>query len=214
MQRTLFEAPPHDTLFLERRARRRGFSLICGVDEAGRGPLAGPVVAAAVILPENPDLPGVKDSKKLTPRQRESLFDAIMDHALSVGLGKADPEEIDHTNILQASLNAMVRAVDALSVPPDFILVDGPYSLPLDIPHRGIARGDAKSLTIAAASVVAKVQRDRIMDALHEQYPVYGFKTNKGYPTKAHRDAIRRYGPSPVHRRTFRGVREFVDRSG
>ncbi|SMC25806.1 RNase HII [Desulfacinum hydrothermale DSM 13146] len=212
-QRTLFEAPPRDGLHLERRARRRGFFHVAGVDEVGRGPLAGPVVAAAVILPERPNLPGVTDSKKLSAPRRQALVESIYGEALSVGIGLADPEEIDRINILQASFQAMVRALSALDPPPDFVLVDGPYTLPLKIPHQGIRQGDAKSLSIGAASIVAKVYRDRLMDKLDELYPQYGFKKHKGYPTRAHREALRRHGPSPVHRLSFKGVREHCNGS-
>lgn len=210
-QRTLFQAPPEDGLRLERRARRRGFFYVAGVDEAGRGPLAGPVVAAAVLLPEAPNLPGVTDSKKLTALQRQRLVEAVYREAVSVGVGCAEPAEIDRLNILQATFRAMVRALQALRPQPDFILVDGPYALPVDIPHKGIPKGDALSLSIGAASIVAKVHRDRLMEELDERYPQYGFKEHKGYPTRAHREALLRHGPCPAHRLSFKGVRELVE---
>lgn len=206
MQRTLFETPPVDGFAFDLKIRRRGFRLLAGVDEAGRGPLAGPVVAAAVILPEGKDLPGVVDSKKVPPARREELAETIRHAAVSVGVGWVDAEEIDRTNILRASLEAMVRAIRGLDVSPDFVLIDGPYALPLTIPHRGVVKGDARSLSIAAASIVAKVHRDQLMHTYHEQYPVYGFARHKGYPTPEHLEALRRFGPCPIHRRSFHGV--------
>lgn len=206
MQRTLFETPPADALGFDREIRRRGFRLVAGVDEAGRGPLAGPVVAAAVILPDGMDFPGVTDSKKVPPHRREELAAVISRRAVSVGIGWADPDEIDRTNILRATLTAMVRAIHGLDIAPDFVLIDGPYRLPITIPHRGVIKGDARSLSIAAASIVAKVHRDRLMEAYHEQYPAYGFDRHKGYPTVQHLEALRRLGPCPIHRRSFQGV--------
>ncbi|ROR01618.1 ribonuclease HII [Desulfosoma caldarium] len=206
MQRTLFETPPVDGLAFDFKFRRRGFRLLAGVDEVGRGPLAGPVVAAAVILPEGMDLPGVVDSKRVPPARREELAKTIRQAAVSVGVGLVDAEEIDRTNILRASLKAMVRAIRSLDVTPDFVLIDGPYTLPLSIPQRSIIKGDALSLSIAAASIVAKVHRDQLMLTYHEQYPFYGFARHKGYPTREHLRALRRFGPCPIHRRSFHGV--------
>ncbi len=206
MQRTLFETPPVDGFCFDQAIRRRGFCLLAGVDEAGRGPLAGPVVAAAVILPEGIHLSGVTDSKKVPQARREALAEKIRQVAVSVGLGWAEAQEIDRINILQASLTAMVRAVQQLSVPPDLVLIDGPYSLPLSIPQRSVIKGDARSLSIAAASIVAKVHRDHLMRTYHELYPLYGFARHKGYPTQEHIQALRRFGPCPIHRRSFHGV--------
>jgi len=206
VQRTLFETPPVDGLAFDNAIRRRGFRLVAGVDEAGRGPLAGPVVAAAVILPENTPLPGVTDSKKVTPRRREELAAVIRDQAVAVSVGCAEPEEIDRTGILRATFSAMVRAIQGLEVSPDFVLLDGPYTLPLAVPQRGVIQGDARSLSIAAASIIAKVHRDRLMDDYHNLYPAYGFHRHKGYPTAEHREALRRFGPCPIHRRSFQGV--------
>ncbi|MEJ5348495.1 MAG: ribonuclease HII [Desulfosoma sp.] len=206
MQRTLFETLPVDGFCFDQAIRRRGFRLLAGVDEAGRGPLAGPVVAAAVILPEGMNLSGVTDSKKVSPTRREELVEKIHQVAVSVGVGWVEAQEIDRINILQASLTAMVRAIQQLKVPPDLVLIDGPYSLPLSIPQRSVVKGDVRSLSIAAASIVAKVHRDHLMRTYHELYPLYGFARHKGYPTQEHLQALRRFGPCPIHRRSFHGV--------
>lgn len=195
--------PPSPDRFLH----QCGLEHIAGVDEAGRGPLAGPVVAAAVILPPDCRLPGLKDSKQLTARQRQALAAAIQQQALAWNVALATVAEIDQLNILQASLLAMYRAVRGLSIAPQHILVDGRFTVPgLDLPQTAVVRGDALSPGIAAASVLAKVYRDDLMQALHRLYPQYGFDRHKGYPTADHRAALRQHGPSPVHRRTFRGV--------
>lgn len=194
-------------LFYEELARRAGYGLIAGVDEAGRGPLAGPVVAGAVILPEGLRLPGIRDSKKMTPQARERAFPLIVQKALAVGVGVVSHSHIDAFNILQASLEAMKRALAYLDPRPEFVLVDGMQSVPIHVPQRCLKRGDQISQTISAASIVAKVYRDRIMRAYHEVYPVYGFDVNKGYGTRDHREAIRKYGPCSLHRTTFKGVR-------
>lgn len=203
----------------EEKARRNGFVRIAGVDEAGRGPLAGPVVSAAVILPDGPeDLAAmaayaheINDSKKLTPRKREWLFDRIHEDAAGIGVGIVEAAEIDRVNILQASLRAMALAVSNLAPRPDYLLIDGNFPIPVDLPQEPIVKGDARSASIAAASIVAKVTRDRLMEAYHERYPRYGFSGHKGYPTRAHIEAIAAHGPSPIHRRTFKGVREHVE---
>jgi ribonuclease HII len=195
-------------LAFEAQARRRGFRLVAGLDEAGRGPLAGPVVAAAVILPSDWKAEAVKDSKQLSQAQRERLDRVIRTKAVSVGVGVVEPAEIDRLNILQATFKAMAAAVAELSPPPDCLLIDGPYSLPLPLPQKGIPGGDRKSLSIAAASIVAKVYRDRLMEAYHARYPAYAFRVNKGYATRAHLEALKRHGPCAIHRLTFRGVRE------
>ncbi|MFQ5508008.1 MAG: ribonuclease HII [Leptospirillia bacterium] len=196
----------------ERRARQQGARAIAGIDEAGRGPLAGPVVAAAVILDADDPIDGLNDSKKLTPRTRERLFGEIHSRAVAVGVGIVGPDEIDRINILQATLRAMRQAVDLLpaagpDAEPDHLLIDA-LTLPgLPIPQQGIIKGDARSASIAAASIIAKVTRDRMMAAYDDEYPGYGFAGHKGYPTAAHKEAIRRLGTSPIHRLSFRGVR-------
>ncbi|HYA42461.1 MAG TPA: ribonuclease HII [Syntrophobacteraceae bacterium] len=206
MQRQLIEALAVDMRFHERDAHRRGFRFICGIDEAGRGPLAGPVVAAAVVLSRSVRLPGITDSKKLTAEQREEFFGKIRSRALAIGIGVVDNVEIDRINILQATFQAMTTAVGRLSVNPDFLLIDGPYRLPLAIGQRGIPQGDRLSISIAAASIIAKVHRDRLMCEFHEKFPQYGFDSHKGYATARHCEAIRRYGPCCLHRVTFNGV--------
>ena len=190
----------------EARARGRGFPAPAGVDEAGRGPLAGPVVAAAVILPPGYSRPGIRDSKKLSPRQRERLYPVIMADAVAFGIADATSEEIDRLNILRASLLAMRRAVDALPVPPDFLFIDGNHPIPCDLPQETLVGGDDRCLCVAAASILAKVTRDRMMGEYDLLYPGYGLAAHKGYPTRDHIAAIRRLGPSPIHRRTFRNV--------
>ena len=199
-----------DLWFYEHRAARSGGRHIAGVDEAGRGPLAGPVVAAAVILPPDFCGPRINDSKKLTPARRERLYDVIYQHALTVGIGIVDAAEIDRINILQASLQAMTMAVRNLAPRPDYLLIDGTFPIFLDLPQQPIPKGDALSISIAAASIIAKVTRDRLMDTYHIYYPCFGFSRHKGYPTQDHRQAIRAFGCSPIHRRTFRGVREHL----
>ena len=187
----------------EKRAGEQGFSAVCGIDEAGRGPLAGPVCAAAVILPPDCDIPGLNDSKKLSEKKREALFPVIQEKALAFGIGWATAEEIDRVNILQATFLAMARAVEALPAPADYALVDGNRMPPLPIPGETIVKGDATSASIAAASILAKVSRDRLLRRLDEEHPEYGFAKHKGYGTRLHYEMLERYGPSPVHRRTF-----------
>lgn len=207
-QTELFLSVPISPLHFEQQAQARGYRAIAGIDEAGRGPLAGPVVAAAVILPEKFDLPGLTDSKQLTVSARERLYPLIRAQALAVGLGVARAEEIDQINILQATLRSMQRAVGRLAVPADFLLIDGNVPVPLPLPQQTLVKGDSRSLSIAAASVVAKVVRDRIMTTYDRLFPGYGFASHKGYASDAHRLAIAHLGPSPCHRRTFGGVRE------
>lgn len=192
----------------EEDARSKGHILIAGLDEAGRGPLAGPVVSAAVILPQDFVSGGITDSKKLSPKKRDYFFDYIMEKAIHVGVGIAGPEEIDDMNILRASLYSMLKAVQDLAVLPDFLLIDGIFKIVSPISQLPIKSGDSLSISIASASIIAKVTRDRIMDDYDLQYPEYGFKSNKGYPTSAHKAAIIRFGVSPIHRRTFKGVKE------
>lgn len=194
----------------EQRVRADGFLLVAGIDEAGRGPLAGPVVAAAVILPDDMPVAGINDSKKLTARKREALYHDIYQHAVAVGIGIIDPVEIDRINILQASLKAMAFAVLNLEPGPDYLLIDGRFPIPMDLPQQALVRGDSRSISIAAASIVAKVTRDRIMRRYAAEYPEFDFATHKGYPTRAHREAIRKFGCCPIHRRSFGGVREFL----
>lgn len=195
----------HETL-----ARRQGYRYIAGIDEAGRGPLAGPVVAAAVILPAGYSLEGLDDSKKLSPARRDSLFDEITGSALAIGVGLADHELIDRINILQATLDAMRQAVERLQTVPDFLLIDGISSIHLNIHQKTIKKGDSLSASIAAASIIAKVTRDRLMSLYDTQYPGYGFAGHKGYGSASHLTAIAKLGPSPIHRLSFRGVREHV----
>jgi ribonuclease HII len=194
----------------ENQATRNGYRCIAGIDEAGRGPLAGPVIAAAVILPADFADDRIVDSKELTPAQRDHLYGIIYRHARTVGIGIVDALEIDRINILQASLAAMAIAVENLNPRPDYLLVDGTFPVGLEIPQQAIPKGDTLSISIAAASIVAKVTRDRLMETYHLFYPLFGFVRHKGYPTEDHREAIRAYGYSPIHRRSFRGVREYL----
>jgi len=199
-----------DMWVFENAARQEGFSTIAGIDEAGRGPLAGPVVSAAVILPAALQIAGVDDSKRLTPKKRAALFGEIYGRAISVGVGVVGPGRIDEINILQASLKSMAMAVACLNPRPDCLLIDGIFKIESDISQTPIPKGDARSVSIAAASIIAKVTRDNMMVQYHRQYPQYGFAQHKGYPTKAHKIAIREHGCTPIHRRSFRGVREYV----
>jgi ribonuclease HII len=195
-----------DPFFYEDQARKGGYGLIAGVDEAGRGPLAGPVVAAAVILPQGIELEGVRDSKKMTAKAREEAFLVINRQALGCGIGVVSHGHVDKFNVLRASLEAMRRAVLALDPQPEFLLVDGINSVPIQIPQRCLKKGDQISKSISAASVVAKVYRDRIMDSYHERYPAYGFAKHKGYGTQRHLETLKKFGPCPIHRLTFKGV--------
>ncbi len=196
-------------LTIEAALYAEGYTAVCGVDEAGRGPLCGPVVAAACILPPDPALPGLNDSKKLTPRRREQLFDLIRERAVAYCVAEASVEEIDRLNILEADLLAMRRAIAGLHTPDgqpvraDFALIDGNIARDFPIPARAVIKGDATSLSIAAASVLAKVTRDRLCVELDAQYPQYGIAKHKGYGTAAHMAALKQYGASPIHRRKF-----------
>jgi ribonuclease HII len=178
--------------------------MIAGIDEAGRGPLAGPVIAAAVILPPGYEHPEINDSKKLSPRQRERLYGVIERDAVSIGVGIAEAPVIDAVNILQATLTAMKEAVLELSPSPDYLLIDGLNRIHLVIPQETIIRGDSRSISVASASIVAKVLRDRLMEMYHRQFPQYNFLRNKGYGTREHREAILKFGRSKIHRRSFR----------
>ena len=181
----------------------KGVKIICGVDEAGRGPLAGPVVAAAVILPPHAEIPGLNDSKKLTDKRRRELMPVIKEKAIAWGVGFASHEEIDEINILQATFLAMERAIADLKVKPELALIDGNREKDFGIPVKTVVKGDSRSASIAAASVIAKVTRDDLMLIEAEKYPAYGFEIHKGYGTKAHYEALRQHGPSPIHRMTF-----------
>ncbi len=205
----------HDTFHFERTLIRAGYSRVAGLDEAGRGPLAGPVVAAGVILPEDCDYSRFKDSKTLTAASRQDLYAYLQECGARIGCSVVSPEEIDRINILQASLQAMARSVAELAEQvekgPDFLLVDGKFTAPVKLPQQALVKGESRSASIAAASIIAKVVRDRIMAAYHQEFPEYNFAQNKGYPTRDHRQAIERHGPCSIHRRTFKGVREFID---
>ena len=197
-----------DLWAFEKALTNEGYTAIAGVDEAGRGPLAGPVISAAVILPLGFAVEGVIDSKQLTARRRDSLYDRIYAEASAVGIGIVDPPEIDRINILQAARLSMAIAVANLDPSPGFLLIDGNIGIDCPIPQRPVVRGDALSISVAAASIVAKVTRDRLMERYHDDYPAFGFNLHKGYPTRAHRDAIAAHGPCPIHRCSFKGVRE------
>jgi ribonuclease HII len=207
---------PNDTFQFERMLLKRGFRIIAGTDEVGRGPLAGPVVAASVILPVDCAYHRFRDSKQTSEKQRYQLKDLLHEIGAAIGVGIVSPATIDKMNILQASLLAMKRSIDELTrsqMTPDFILVDGRHTLPLTTPQEALIRGDAKSASIAAASIVAKIARDEIMVELHRHFPQYNFAANKGYPTREHRQSVAKHGPSPFHRLSFRGVKEFVSRA-
>lgn len=200
----------NDLLAYEKDACEKGYAKIAGIDEAGRGPIAGPVVSAAVIIPPLSRIEGVTDSKQLTPKKRSLLYNKIYEEAVSVGIGIVDPAEIERINILQASLLSMAMAVQNLSPQPDYLLVDGIFKIPYPLPQRAVPRGDCLSLSVAAASIIAKVTRDRLMEKYHCEYPEYGFDKHKGYPTKQHKEAVRKFGCCPIHRKSFKGVREIL----
>ncbi|MBR4131352.1 MAG: ribonuclease HII [Oscillospiraceae bacterium] len=198
-----------DLWVLENARYSDDIQCICGVDEAGRGPLAGPVYAAAVILPRDLVIEGLNDSKKLTEKRREALYDVIVAQALAYGIGSADEKEIDEINILQATFLAMRRAIAQMSIRPDLALIDGNRDSDFGVPAETVIGGDGKSANIAAASILAKVTRDRVMLEYAEQYPQYGFDVHKGYGTKRHYEALREFGPCPIHRRSF--LRKFYE---
>ena len=197
------------TYDLERALHDEGFTVVCGVDEAGRGPLCGSVVAAACILPDGLDIPELNDSKKLTPKKRDKLFDLIREQAVAYGIAEGTVEEINELNILEADLLAMRRAIDNLRTPEglpykaDFALIDGNVDRDFQIPARAVVKGDALSMSIAAASILAKVTRDRMCEDMDKMYPQYGIAKHKGYGTKEHMNALREHGPSPIHRKKF-----------
>ena len=192
---------------LERDCWAKGHDLVCGCDEAGAGPLAGPVCAAAVILPRELAIEGLNDSKKLTPKKRDQLYDVIVEQAEAYSVAWVEAEEIDETDILSARMNAMQRAIDGLKVQPDFALIDGNRDHgkqgAVTTPHATVVKGDSLSASIAAASILAKVSRDRYMEEMAAEYPQYAFEQHKGYPTKLHYEKLRQYGPCPIHRRSF-----------
>jgi len=194
---------PVPTYEFERNAVANGYSMVCGIDEAGRGPLAGPVFAAAVILPDGCEIPGLNDSKKLTAKKREALFDVILEKAVATGVASASEREIDDLNILNATFLAMKRAVEELAVSPDYALVDGNRKPGLGIPEETVVKGDSRSMSIAAASILAKVSRDRYMLEMAKLYPEYQFEKHKGYGTKLHYEMIGQYGVSEIHRKSF-----------
>jgi ribonuclease HII len=196
--------------YFEKMYSRRGYHRIAGVDEVGRGPLAGPVIAAAVILPRDGIKEKLFDSKRISAKKREHLYKTILAEAQGVGIGIIAHEEIDRINILQATLKAMTLAIEHLPIPPDFILIDGSQGLSLPIPQKPIRKGDQICNSIAAASIIAKVTRDRLMLECHQKYPQYNFAGHKGYGTKEHRRAIERFGVCELHRKTFRGVKEYL----
>lgn len=188
---------------IEKQKIDSGFKYVCGIDEAGRGPLCGPVVAAACILPVDVDIPKLNDSKKLSPKVRMELFELIKEKAIAYSIGYGDVEEIDRINILEATLLAMRRAVEGLEIKPDYLLVDGNIFRDFDVPGESVIKGDAVSSSIAAASILAKVTRDLLCDELDALYPEYGIKNHKGYGTKVHIEALKKYGPAPIHRKQF-----------
>jgi ribonuclease HII len=208
---TLFpDLPTQPMDYFERMYHRQGYQKIAGVDEVGRGPLAGAVVAAAVILPKDGIEEELFDSKKISSKKREELYKIILSKALGVGIGVVGQEEIDLLNIFQATLKAMAQAIQALPISPDFLLIDGLQGPTISIPQKPIRKGDQLSNSIAAASIVAKVTRDRMMMEWHQKYPQYNFAKHKGYGTKEHRRAIEKFGICELHRKTFRGVKEYL----
>ena len=208
------EQSKEDLLKYEKELYAKGFTLIAGTDEVGRGPLVGPVVAAAVILPKNYQLEGLTDSKKLTEKKRDKFYDIIMKEAISVGVGVVDAKTIDEINILEASRLAMKKAIMDLKVKPEYVLSDAMKLNNIDIPYTDIIHGDALSLSIAAASVIAKVTRDRMMYELDLQYPLYGFAKHKGYPTKLHLENLRKYGVLDNYRFSYKPVKEVLMENG
>ncbi len=195
----------------ENQLRGQGYRMVAGIDEAGRGPLAGPVVAVSSILPENCQIEGLKDSKKLTEKKRDQLCGIIFEKAVSIGIGIVFEEVIDQINILQATKMAMIESISKLEYAPDFLLIDGNQNLNSKIPQRAIIKGDSLSASIASASIIAKVTRDRMMRHSHQIHPQYGFSKHKGYGTREHLNNIIKFGPSKIHRKTFKGVKEYCE---
>lgn len=199
-----------DMYEIENQLHLEGYKLIAGVDEAGRGPLAGDVYAAAVILDEDNPIEGLNDSKKLTEKKREALFDEIVKKAKAYSVCSVSAEEIDKINILNATYKAMNGAVNSLEIKPDFVIIDGNRIQGMEIEHKTVVKGDSLSASIAAASILAKVSRDRYMEEMAKKYPEYNFEKHKAYGTKEHMELIAKYGPAPIHRKTFKGVKEYV----
>lgn len=195
----------------ELKAYQNGYNLIGGIDEVGRGPLIGPVVASCVILPKDFELEGLTDSKKLSEKKREQFYSVIMEKAIAVGIGVIDEDKIDEVNIYEATKLAMYQAIENCKIKPDYILIDAMKLDKLSVPSESIIKGDLKSISISAASVIAKVTRDRMMYELDKEYPMYNFAKNKGYPTKAHVEAIKKYGILKQHRKTFKPVCDYKD---
>jgi ribonuclease HII len=208
--RNLTQMRPYVLWTFETKAFDSGYSTVAGVDEAGRGPLAGPVVSAAVMLPASFPVSGITDSKKLSPKKRKQFYEKIYKYADSIGIGIVDAIEIDRINILRASLLSMSMAVENLNPQPGLLLIDGIFQIASNLPQQSIPKGDSLSISIAAASIVAKVTRDRLMQRYDQDYPQFGFSRHKGYPTRAHKEAIKNFGYCPIHRRSFRGVREYL----
>ncbi len=206
----LWPDPEPDTYFQERCLRQKGYQRIAGLDEVGRGPLAGPVVAACVVLQQNCDNSCFVDSKTINAKNRSRLYMELQQNGAQISVGIVSETDIDRLNILQASLLAMKKAVLTMPVQPDFLLVDGNQPVPMSIPQQTLVKGESKSASIAAASIVAKVIRDDLMDQYHLQYPDYNFQKNRGYPTLEHRQAIKIYGPCAIHRQSFKCVKEFI----
>jgi ribonuclease HII len=206
----LWPEPEPDNYLFEKNLQGKGYQWIGGLDEVGRGPLAGPVVAACVVLAPNSDYRCYVDSKIISGAERSRLYQKLLDSGAGIGVGVVSESDIDRINILHASLLAMKKAVLALPVLPHFLLVDGNQPIPMTIPQQTLVRGEAKSASIAAASIVAKIIRDEMMDRYHTRYPTYNFRQNKGYATREHREAIKRHGPCAIHRQSFRCVREFT----
>jgi len=209
----LWPDPEPDTFSLERCLRQKGYLSVAGLDEVGRGPLAGPVVAASVILQVKNDTSCFVDSKIINAEKRSRLYNVLLHNGAHIGVGIVSETEIDRINILQASLLAMKKAVLAMIQQPDFLLVDGNQPVPITIPQQTLVKGESKSASIAAASIVAKVVRDELMDQYHLQYPEYNFQQNRGYPTLEHRQAIKNHGPCIIHRRSFKCVKEYIPKS-
>ncbi len=209
----LWPDPEPDNFFLERCLREKGYQRVGGLDEAGRGPLVGPVVAACVILNETGDQSRFVDSKKIIATNRYRLYRELQSIGAIIGVGMVSETEIDRCNILQASLLAMKKAVLSMSLEPDFLLVDGNQRVPITIPQQTLVQGESKSASIGAASIVAKVFRDALMDRYHHQYPEYNFQQNRGYATLEHRRAIAKHGPCAIHRQSFKCVREFIGKT-
>lgn len=199
-----------DLTVYERSLWKKDIKLVAGIDEAGRGPLAGPVVAAVAIFPPFKKIEGIRDSKKLSPKRREHLFELINREALDWGVGIVSERIIEEINILQATRLAMTKAIQNLKISPEFLLIDGPIHLDVDISQKPIIRGDEQSFSIGAASIIAKVLRDRLMRKYHRLFPEYGFNEHKGYPTPKHLDALQTYGPCPIHRRTYEPVQRLL----